>query len=81
MLQDIFNWLQSFAQSILDAVVSIFSLIGNLLSALFDLVKMLPTVISTITLSIGFLPSMLLVFASLSITVSVIMLIAGRNNN
>lgn len=81
MLQDIFNWLQSFAQSIADAVVSIFSLLGNLLSAVFDLVKMLPTVISTITLSIGFLPSMLLVFASLSITVSVIMLIAGRNNN
>lgn len=81
MLQDIFNWLQSFAQSIADAVVSIFSLLGNLVSALFDLVRMLPTVVSTLSLSIGFLPSMLLAFASLSIGVSIFMLVAGRNNN
>lgn len=75
------QWFQEFFSSIGDTINSLISLIVGLFSAVVDLVKMLPTVISMLVGSIGYLPKMLALFATLSITISVIYLVAGRNNN
>lgn len=77
MIQWVVNWLRTVA----DVIVSIIAFISSLIKSALDLVKLLPTVISLVVDSIGFLPSVLSLFATLSITVSIIFLIAGRNNN
>lgn len=75
------EWFQSFFSSIGDTIVSLVQFVVSIGQALFDLIKMLPTVISMLVSSIGYLPSMLALFATLSISISVIYLVAGRNNN
>lgn len=78
---EFFEWCQSFVQSIADTISSLFQLLKSLLDAVFDLIEMLPSVVTMVTSSIGFLPDMVMLFAGLSITVSIIYLIVGRNNN
>lgn len=75
------EWIQNFLVSIGSTIQSVFSLLFSLVQSLFDLVKMLPSMVTLTTSAIGFLPDMVMLFAGLSITVSVIYLIAGRNNN
>jgi len=75
------EWLQNFFVSFGSVIESLISFVVSLVQSLFDLVKMLPTMITITTSSIGYLPDMVMLFATLSISVSVIYLIAGRNNN
>lgn len=77
MLQWIVNALEAF----FDIFRSLVAFIVSLVQSVFDMIKLLPTVVSLFVSSIGFLPSMLSLFATLSITVSIIYLIVGRNNN
>ncbi len=72
------DWIQNFLVSLWDIIQSVYGLISQLLQGLYDLIKYIPLVVSLVTSSIGFLPGVLLVFASLSITVSIIYLLAGR---
>lgn len=75
------DWIKNFLESLWDIILSLVGFVEQIAKGLFDLLKYLPEVVSMVTSSIGWLPSVLTVFATLSITVSVIMLIAGRNNN
>ena len=75
------DWIKNFLESLWDIILSLVGFVEQIAKGLFDLLKYLPEVVSMVSSSIGWLPSVLTVFATLSITVSVIMLIAGRNNN
>lgn len=80
-MEGLFEWLSIFFQSLVDMVVSIGQLIGNLVGGLFDFLKVLPNVITMLSSSIANLPDIVLPFATISITVSVVLLIIGRSNN
>lgn len=66
-----FNGVISFCQSILDMVT-------YLVTGLVQLFAMIPQAAGMLTYSIGFLPSMLLAFAAVAITFSIVFLIVGR---
>lgn len=80
-MKEFFSWIQSAFESFVDIFESVIQLFLSIGESLFDLIKMIPAVVTMVTSSIGYLPSMLILFAGLSITVSVVYLIAGRNNN
>lgn len=50
----------------------------TLVSGLLTLIKMLPSLIADMTSAVGFLPTVLVTFFGVSVTVTVIFLIAGR---
>lgn len=68
-----FNWF-------VDTFQSIWNFITSLFSGLVSMLQMIPQVVSMVTGTIGYLPSVLAVFATLTITVSVLYLILGRNS-
>lgn len=74
------NWFVNFGSSILEVCTSLFGFLISLVKGLFELISMLPSIITLLVDSIGFLPSVVSLFASLSIMISIIYLIAGRNN-
>ena len=80
-MKEFFSWIQSVVESVFDIFESVIGLVLSIFDSLFDLIKMIPGVVTMVTSSIGFLPSMLVLCAGLSITVSVVYLIAGRNNS
>lgn len=75
------DWLVNAFNSLCSVVMSVLQLLGSLAKSIFDLVMLLPSIVSLLVDSIGFLPSVVSLFAVLSISVSVIYLIAGRNTN
>lgn len=66
-----FNGVFSFFQTILDMVT-------YLVTGLVQIFAMIPQAVHMLTYSIGFLPSMLLAFAAVAITLSIVFLIVGR---
>ena len=66
-----FHGVFSFFETILDMVT-------YLVTGLFQLFAMIPQAVGMLTYSIGFLPSMLLAFAAVAITLSIVFLIVGR---
>lgn len=80
-MEGLIEWLTNFAQSIVDMFVSIGQLVGNLIGGLFDFLKVLPNVITMLSGSIANLPDIVLPFATISITVAIVLLIIGRSNN
>ena len=60
-----------FFKSILNAITTVFDMLSYLVTGLVQLFAM-------ITYSIGFLPTVLLAFASVAITLSIVYLIIGR---
>lgn len=77
-MMQLLNWISDFLQTVVDTIVSIFSFFLNLIMGLLNFLKLLPTYISYVTLSVGFLPSFLTVFASATIAIAVIYVILGR---
>lgn len=71
-LVDAFNW-------IVDIVTSLFSFLGTLIEGLLNLAKALPQAISMLTESVGYLPSTLAVFATLTVTICVLFIVLGRD--
>ena len=72
-------------QKILDAFQQLFELLGlffefiqTLADSLMKFVRMIPSCIEMLMSSIAYLPSEVVVFATLSISVSVIFLLVGR---
>lgn len=72
-------------QKILDAFQQFFSFLDtlvkfvvNFIESIIQFLKMLPSCISMLMDSIAYLPSQVMVFATISITVSVIFIIVGR---
>lgn len=67
-----------FFKSILNAVGTLFDLVKYLVNGLVQLFAMIPSAFAMLTYSIGFLPTVLLGFAAVAITISIVYLIIGR---
>ena len=68
-----------FLSGISDAIVSVFRLLLNLIMGIVQLVALALEFVSYLTLVLGYLPAPLLAFAGLGISLSVILLLVGRN--
>ena len=75
------DYIVSWFNTIWDVIQSLVSIVLSFLQMTWNLVKMLPNIISIQVSVMSFLPSMVSLFAILSVTVSVIFLVLGRNNN
>jgi hypothetical protein len=67
-----------FFKSILNAITTAFDMLSYLVTGLVQLFAMIPSGFAMLTYSIGFLPTVLLAFASVAITLSIVYLIIGR---
>lgn len=67
-----------FFKSIFNAITTVFDMLSYLVTGLVQLFAMIPSGFAMLTYSIGFLPTVLLAFASVAITISIIYLIIGR---
>ena len=68
-----------FLAGISNAIVAVFQLLINLISGIVQLVSLAIEFVSYITIVLGYLPTPLLAFAGLGISLSVILLLVGRN--
>lgn len=75
MFQSIVN----FIQSVWDILQAIVSFVVSTIQGLITMITSLPQILATATSAIGYLPSILSAFATLTITISIIYLIIGRN--
>lgn len=65
-------------KSILGFFETLLDFVGFLIEGLAELLLMIPSAFSMLTYSIGFLPSVLLAFAAVAITISIVFLIVNR---
>ena len=65
-------------KSIMDFFGTILDMVKYLVTGLVQLFALIPQAFAMLTYSIGFLPSVLLAFAAVAITISIIYLIVGR---
>ena len=65
-------------KSILGFFETLLDFVGFLIEGLAELLLMIPSAFTMLTYSIGFLPSVLLAFASVAITISIVFLIIDR---
>lgn len=72
------DWIISFFQDISQTLSGIVNFLVTLVDGLLSLIKMLPSLIADMTSAVGFLPTILTTFFGVSVTVTVIFLIAGR---
>lgn len=72
----IINFIKDFAQTISGIVNFAVTLVQGLLT----LIGMLPSLIADMTTAVGFLPTILVTFFGVSVTVTVVFLIAGRGH-
>lgn len=68
----------SFFSSLWDIISSVIEFFKSFIEGLFTFLKLLPGLVAQATSAIGYLPSLVIVFATLTITISVIMIIVGR---
>lgn len=68
-----------FLSGISNAIVAVFQLLINLISGIVQLVALAFEFLSYLTIVLGYLPTPLLAFAGLGISLSVILLLVGRN--
>lgn len=68
-----------FLAGISNAIVAVFQLLINLISGIVQLVALAFEFLSYLTIVLGYLPTPLLAFAGLGISLSVILLLMGRN--
>lgn len=50
----------------------------SMFTGLYDIIRIIPAITSTLTVSIGYMPDFLVAFATLTLIVMVIFVIAGR---
>lgn len=65
-------------KSILGFFETLLDFVGFLIEGLAELLLMIPSAFTMLTYSLGFLPSVLLAFASIAITISIVFLIVNR---
>lgn len=65
-------------KSVLDFFGTILDFVEYLVTGLVQLIAMIPSAFVMLTYSIGYLPSVLLAFAAVAITLSIVFLILGR---
>ena len=67
-----------FFKSIINTISTLFDFVSYLINGHVELFSMIPSGFALLSYSIGFLPTVLLAFASVAITLSIIYLIIGR---
>ena len=65
-------------KAVLDFLGTLLDFIEYLVTGLFQLFAMIPSAFAMLTYSIGYLPTALLAFAAVAITLSIVFLILGR---
>ncbi len=65
-------------KSVLDFFGTLLNFVEYLVTGLVQLITMIPSAFAMLTYSIGYLPSVLLAFAAVAITLSIVFLILGR---
>lgn len=65
-------------KSVLNFFGTILDFVEYLVTGLVQLLAMIPSAFAMLTYSIGYLPSVLLAFAAVAITLSIVFLILGR---
>ena len=68
-----------FLAGISNAIVAVFQLLINLISGIVQLVALAFEFLSYLTIVLGYLPTPLLAFAGLGLSLSVILLLVGHN--
>ena len=69
----------SLLQSIVDTVVSLVAFLLHSIESLLNLLLHIPSYVSFLTVSLGYLPSLVLPFALASVSIYVVFLVLGRN--
>ena len=64
---------------IVDTITSLVEFLWTLVKGIIQLISLLPTAVNLLTNSIGILPSILVGFATATITISVIFVMVGRS--
>lgn len=67
-------------QSIVDTVVSLVSFVIHTVTSLLNLIAHIPSYVSFLTVSIGYLPSIIMPFAIASVSIYVVFLILNRGS-
>ena len=75
-----FGGIGKFFDWFITTVGSLINLVCSLVKGIIRLISLIPTAVETLTLSLGILPSILIAFASVTITVSVIFILVGRSS-
>lgn len=74
-------WLINFFKSLFDVIASLIDLVISLVKGLVDFISSLPTFISLISASFGHIPSLILPFVTITLTLSIIFIILGRSKS
>lgn len=74
----ILSWIGEVLSSFLNVFVSIFSFLGSAIESLWTILNQLPKLISTLSLSIGFLPQQYIAPITLVISISAIYWIINK---
>lgn len=69
----------NFFSSIWDVLSTVLSFFKSIIDGITNILKMAPQVINLTTSGFGYLPSTLATFAVLTLTITIIYLIVGRN--
>lgn len=64
---------------IVDTITSLVEFLWTIVKGIIQLISLLPTAVNLLTNSIGILPSILVGFATATITISVIFVMVGRS--
>lgn len=75
----VFAGIAAFFDFLVTAIGSLCNLAISVVKGIIRLITLIPTAVEVLTVSIGILPSVLAGFASITITVCVIFLLAGRD--
>lgn len=65
-------------RSILDIITSIIAFVYNAFASLLSLIQQIPQYVSMITVSVGYLPTVLIPFAIASVSLSVLLFMVNR---
>lgn len=68
----------SLLQSIVDVIKSLIQFLIHSIDSLFNLIGHIPTYVSFLTVSVGYLPSIIIPFAIASVSIYVVFLILNR---
>ena len=80
-MTEIFKYIANFLGSIWGALQSLFNFVISTVKGLISVFTMLPKFITYVTSSIGYLPSMIAVFATATVAIAIVYLVIGRNTN
>lgn len=70
----------NFFQWISNLFEILFNFIVNFIDSILNFLKILPTVLTFLFSSISYLPDVLISFATIGITISIVLLLIGRQN-